>query len=885
MDKLVEVPKNTNSNPILLYDKEGLVGCHMASKLSLEKVVVYLTQGASLSGEKNIYPVRLTKKLPIIPKTKYDKQILLYKKDEMLLKLLPAFAKKALEDNSSVFLLIFLRDASDRLLEYISGVSERIKVIIVGDLMTGENVDSPAYEMLQEATRGRISISDPLSMIYPIGINDLLSALKFMESDATSADKVYYALPPHPVTKLTFTRILLKKNPLIQVNMHKNIPSIEPEFKLSSYASLLGADYDIEKSIPSTVLQIDKKSYSKKRKSNAKSTFLSKRTAQLGIMASLVLAVGFPILMGLIGSSFLMRTRSQVYDGELLKARSSAVAANTFFAISNKSMLGVEIFKYLGAGRQVNAIRNGIRGGERASGVVIDGIDGALALKRVYANESENPEKDFLLSMQYMRQVVLGVSALKAEGGIPKDYERYIKESEQVSGLFDGLYDVLPEILGMEGERRYLVLFQNNMELRPGGGFIGSFGVLKIKDGKILEFPIHDVYDADGQLDRHIEPPFQLRRYLGASHWFLRDSNFELDFTRNGAHAAFFFNAEMKDEADGVIAIDTNVLQLLLEATGPIKVAGYNETITSENFFHLTESYAQDNFFPGSNQKQNFLKAVSVSLFNRLFESKDVPYQKIIKVISESIKEKHMLFAHPQQSIQKVFDMRGGGSSLIDNRESKEGVLNDFLGINEANLGMNKVNYYIDRSISHEVNIKETGGVGEKVSIHYINKSKDRDKYGGDYKAYLRLILPKDAVLKTLQFDGVSQDMVPAVTDPSVFTALGYTPQSGLEVENTEVDGKEVYGFLINVPSGKKKIITINYEINFKFSKTGTLDYSLKLFKQPGTDSDSFAFSLKHPSSYKALGSTGDIRYTGTTASLLSNLTEDRVIQVRLGKR
>lgn len=886
MGALSEDSKNINSSPLLIYDKEGFLGSYLIAELDPDQTIVYLTKDLSLPHKKNVYPVLVTKRIPVIPKAGYAKQILVYRDDKMLLKLLPAFAKKALEDKAPIYFLIYLRDATDKLLDYVSGVSSSIRIVLVGDLMSKESLDNPVSEILQDAGRGRVVISDPLSQLYPLGLKDLIGALKHLIlSNGVSGNHMLYALPPHLITKLSFVRTLHKKEPLIVVDLQRDTYIAPIALKLLPYTSLLGSDYDFGKSIPGIKISKGEKSSLKRRKLKYKNPFLPKRIVHAGVMLSLVFIFGLPVFSGLIGSGFLMRAKEHILDGELLRARSSASAANAFFAVSNKSFLGIELFKFLGAGKSVSAIENGVRSGEKASSIMLDGIDGVLALKRVFANESENPKKDFLISMQHMRQLVLGVSVLKAEGSIPKEYEAYIRESEQLSGMFDGLYEMLPELFGMEGERKYLILFQNNMELRPGGGFIGSFGVLRLKNGKIIDFPIHDVYDADGQLGKHIEPPFQMRRYLGASHWYLRDSNFELDFAKNGAHAAFFYNAEMKDEVDGVIAIDTHVLKKLLAVVGPLKMTGYNETITAENFFLLTESYAQDNFFPGSNQKQNFLKAVSTGLFSRLFEEKGVSYQGVIRVISESIREKHMLFAHPDQSVQKVFDVRGGGSSLRDLREEKEGAFNDFLGINEANLGMNKANYYLDRSISHEVKIDEAGTAQETVRIHYLNRSAVGDKYGGDYKAYLRLILPKNAALKSIQFDGAPQDVVPAVTDPVIFTATDYTPQSGLEVENTKIDGKEIYGFLITVPSGKKKIVTVSYVVSVAPSKAGALDYSLKIFKQPGTGPDAYAFSLSHPDEYKVLSSTEGVKLLDTRVSLLTNLVEDRQIRVSLGRR
>src|SRR3989344_5241553 len=114
------------------------------------------------------------------------------------------------------------------------------------------------------------------------------------------------------------------------------------------------------------------------------------------------------------------------------------------------------------------------------------------------------------------------------------------------------------------------------MELRPGGGFIGSYGLLTFSKGKITDFSIHDVYDADGQLKGHIEPPFPIRRYLPQIHWYMRDSNWDVDFAKAASTSAYFLNAETGKTVDGVIGVDLSFVKNLLSVTGPITVSDYN---------------------------------------------------------------------------------------------------------------------------------------------------------------------------------------------------------------------------------------------------------------------------------------------------------------------
>jgi hypothetical protein len=149
------------------------------------------------------------------------------------------------------------------------------------------------------------------------------------------------------------------------------------------------------------------------------------------------------------------------------------------------------------------------------------------------------------------------------------------------------------------------------MELRPGGGFIGSFAVVEFKNYSLYDFKVYDVYDADGQLDAHVEPPKAIRAYLQQPHWFLRDSNFTPDFVENVETAEFFLDKELKlNNFDGYAAITTTGLTYLLKSFGEIYIPDFNETITADNFYLKAQLQSENSFFPGSIQKKSYLSTV-----------------------------------------------------------------------------------------------------------------------------------------------------------------------------------------------------------------------------------------------------------------------------------
>lgn len=396
------------------------------------------------------------------------------------------------------------------------------------------------------------------------------------------------------------------------------------------------------------------------------------------------------------------------------------------------------------------------------------------------------------------------------------------------------------------------MLFQNNMELRPGGGFIGSYGILKINLGKITEFTIHDVYDADGQLKGHLEPPFAIRRYLPSAHWYMRDGNFDIDFVKAASASSNFLYVETGVKSDGVIGVDVSFVKNILHAIGPVYVPDYKENVDENNLYIITQSHAEKNFFPGSTQKKDFLRSLYRAIMDKISQH-NVPYLSVAQAISDSLVQKHLLFAF-NDNTQNIFTVNGWSSSLWDERIDDEKSVNDFLGIIEANLGVNKVNYFISRKIDHKVAIEDNGSISEELNISYKNASTSWP--GGGYKNYLRIILPEDANISEISIQNVSQVLIDAITDPLIYEAKDFKPPPGLEVEKVNDGNKTIYGFIVNIPVGEIIKIKIKYALKNNVSNLNNFSYNLKLFKQPGIDNLPYSFSLEFPNSFNVIEGT-----------------------------
>jgi len=141
-----------------------------------------------------------------------------------------------------------------------------------------------------------------------------------------------------------------------------------------------------------------------------------------------------------------------------------------------------------------------------------------------------------------------------------------------LAAAFDGLL-LLPELLSRPGEQTYLLLAQNNDELRPTGGFISSIGTVTVAQGLFHLGPFVDSYRVEDWSKPHPDPPDPLREHMGLDLWVTRDANWWPDFTTSARAVADLYELNQEKHVDGVVAIDMAAAARLLETLAPLRLA------------------------------------------------------------------------------------------------------------------------------------------------------------------------------------------------------------------------------------------------------------------------------------------------------------------------
>ncbi|MDP3974105.1 MAG: DUF4012 domain-containing protein [Candidatus Daviesbacteria bacterium] len=422
---------------------------------------------------------------------------------------------------------------------------------------------------------------------------------------------------------------------------------------------------------------------------------------------------------------------------------------------------------------------------------------------------------------------------------------------------------LLPEVVGTEEQKDYLILFQNNHELRPTGGFIGSFAKISFEGGKLKNLAVNDIYAIDGQLGINVEPPKEIREDLGQNKWFLRDSNWEADFPTSARQAEWFFNQETGERVEGVVALDISAMEKLLEVIGSLELSDYNETITADNLFERAITHAEESFFAGSQAKKSFLTSLTNQLLTKIFFLPNQNWPGIVSALGNSLETKHMSIYLNNQKLFSYVVSQNWASVLPRVAEEIEGETVDILIPVEANLGANKVNYYLERNYQLETVVGINGTISHRLRINYINRSPSATWPAGVYKNRMRIYLPFGTTLSRVLWgeSDITGDVTPFVDY-----------------------GRSGYSLLLELQPREQRNLILDYQIPQSLDfKEDQAKYRLNIIKQAGTLNDPLEWRLTYPINYQVTSGTEGERGT-QELTISTDLSKDRSFEVTFAK-
>ena len=154
------------------------------------------------------------------------------------------------------------------------------------------------------------------------------------------------------------------------------------------------------------------------------------------------------------------------------------------------------------------------------------------------------------------------------------------------------LMTVAPQLLAADRPRTYLILFQNEDELRATGGFLSAAGRMTIDAGKIISLTVEDSYAVDDFTTPYPDAPAPLRDYMGIDLWVFRDSNWSPDFPVAARQAISLYTQTRGGTIDGVIALNQRVVEALVDGLGPLVIDGQTIANAQEMRDYMRKAWA-----------------------------------------------------------------------------------------------------------------------------------------------------------------------------------------------------------------------------------------------------------------------------------------------------
>ncbi len=380
-----------------------------------------------------------------------------------------------------------------------------------------------------------------------------------------------------------------------------------------------------------------------------------------------------------------------------------------------------------------------------------------------------------------------------------------------------GVAEFLPNVLGIP-ERNYLVIFQNDSELRATGGFITGYMIVTVRGGKVVNEEFHSGAHIARRLP-HSPPPKPIRRYLGVRTWHFHDGNFSPDFKKTAENLISMWKRTKLPQLSGLIAINTKTGEKLIDLFGPVKLSKYSldlsdrhwlpkdcrvggDKFTSTNLVCRLEFYVERRGRGGAEKRKVILAQLAGAIISRVKSSLVVTWPRLSDFFFSLRDEKDLLLYSVDKEEQALIEKLGFAGRV----EESEG---DYLHINDSNFGGKKTDIFMRESVEQRLTKLESGGWRKTVKIVYHNPQEYDDWLSVEYKDFVRLYVPQGS--KLIAIKGAKK-----------------------EWGSWEELGKTVFGAYFTLWPKRRHSLTFIYDL-----PEGIIEkdyYRLMMQKQPGTN-------------------------------------------------
>lgn len=444
---------------------------------------------------------------------------------------------------------------------------------------------------------------------------------------------------------------------------------------------------------------------------------------------------------------------------------------------------------------------------------------------------------EFATVIESLSRASVAVAEIDARD-VPTEYRTAISTWQRLHPVVVGtdgqrlrrLYDGLVGLFASPAPREYLVLFENHDELRPTGGFPGTFMLVKFDDGNftVLDAPVRGPYDVAALIPKTTLPPQPLLAV--APYWTFQDAGWFFDLPTSSSFTLDFYEEGRGFRPDGILYITPAAVEDLLALTGPIRPPGYGLEITSENFVRATELQVEFGYDKELNNPKEFLLDFIPVFLDRLGRLPSDSALTAFVMFLKHTSEANILMYSEHQELQAIFGQLGWDGAIKDTD-------GDYLAVVNTNLGGGKTDRVMDERVKLEVEPRD-GRLWHRLVIDRQHKGEPKDPLtSAPNKSFIRVYAPPQAELLSLTGNTIPPDTLyqPAQTGAVPSDDLRSIEGRVLVDEGdksriTDESGRRTFGFWSIVNPGDTQSIVLEYSTALPSGKAWNLIWQ----KQPG---------------------------------------------------
>jgi hypothetical protein len=405
------------------------------------------------------------------------------------------------------------------------------------------------------------------------------------------------------------------------------------------------------------------------------------------------------------------------------------------------------------------------------------------------------------------------------------------------------------------------VLFENPSEIRPGGGFVGSYADITINGGQMKNMDVRDIYDPDGQLDLKIVPPEQIQTLT--NNWGARDANWFFDFPTSAKTVIRFLEAskiysEKNVTFDAAIALNINIVKTMLAATGPIYLPNYKLTIDQNNLLSEVQRSVEAGVDKKAGQPKKILQTLAPLLLQQLNNLSADAQKNLFDGIKNHITKKDIMLYVKEGELTGFLaesNLDGAVFNLPNN------FWGSYLAVVNANVAGGKSDAFIKEKITANIDVDTNGNTFTNIqTTRTHNGNLEQDPWWkADNKDFIQIFSEPNANLVAVSGNDIKpkyQTMDYKNSDYSVNPDLAAIEKTKTSVPNSNAwtfseFGKKVFATWFMLKAGQTKTLNVRYETpyNNQVPISPEQVYTLIFEKQSGVD-NSLDITINAPFKY-----------------------------------